>query len=69
MRKLQTKRLNITEDEPEEEEEPMINVEELMQRAKEAEKVTELMPQSAAEGEAPSKSEKPRMKKRTKQKV
>ncbi|MFH1534342.1 MAG: bifunctional oligoribonuclease/PAP phosphatase NrnA [Nitrospirota bacterium] len=45
MRGLQTKRLGITEEEPEtEEEEPMINVEELMQRAKEAEKVTELMP-------------------------
>ncbi|NIA02033.1 MAG: hypothetical protein GWP15_01490 [Nitrospirae bacterium] len=48
MRGLQTKRLGITEETEEEskkeEEKPMINVEELMQRAKEAEKVTELMP-------------------------
>lgn len=37
LRELQTKRLNIIEEEPEEKEEPMIDVKELMQRAKEAE--------------------------------
>jgi bifunctional oligoribonuclease and PAP phosphatase NrnA len=54
MRGLQTKRLGIVEEEPEtEEEEPMINVEELMQRAKDAEKVTELMPKEETPAPAP----------------
>lgn len=62
MRELQKKRLGITEEEPEKEEEkPIINVEELMERAQQAEKAVQSMPKEKPKKKS-SKKRKPKKK-------